>query len=35
MPTSFLTKAPKTYNGEQTASSTTVVGKSGYLTAEN
>jgi hypothetical protein len=34
MPTLFLTKAPKTYDGEETASSTNVVGKSGYLPAE-
>jgi hypothetical protein len=30
-----LTKAPKTYDGEKTASSTNVAGKSGYLLAEN
>jgi hypothetical protein len=35
MPTLFLTKAPKTYNGEKTISSTKVVGKSGYPSAEN
>jgi hypothetical protein len=35
MPTLFLTQAPKIYNGEKTASSTNVVGKSGYLPAEN
>jgi hypothetical protein len=35
MPTLFLTKAPKTYNGEKTASSTNVAGKSGYMPAEN
>jgi hypothetical protein len=35
MPTLFLTKAPKIYNGEKTASSTNVVGKSGYLSAKN
>jgi hypothetical protein len=35
MPTLFLTKVPKTYNGEQTASSTNVARKSGYLPAEN
>jgi hypothetical protein len=35
MPTLFLTKAPKTYDGEKTASSTNVAGKSGYLPAEN
>jgi hypothetical protein len=28
-------KAPKTYNEKQTASSTNVAGKSGYLPAEN
>jgi hypothetical protein len=27
----FSTKVPKTYNGEKTASSTNVAGKSGYL----
>jgi hypothetical protein len=27
----FLTKVPKTYDGEKTASSTNVAGKSGYL----
>jgi hypothetical protein len=35
MPIVFLTKAPKTYDGEQTASSTNGTGKSGYLLAEN
>jgi hypothetical protein len=35
MPTLFLKKAPKTYDGEQTTSSTNVAGKSGYLPAEN
>jgi hypothetical protein len=35
MPTLFLTKAPKTYDGKQTASSTNISGKSGYLLAEN
>jgi hypothetical protein len=35
MPTLFLTKVPKIYNGEKTASSTDVVGKSGYLPAKN
>jgi hypothetical protein len=35
MPNWFLTKSPKTYNGEKTASSTNVAGKSGYLPAEN
>jgi hypothetical protein len=33
--TLFLTEAPKTYNGEKTASSTNVSGKSGYLPAKN
>jgi hypothetical protein len=28
-------KEPKTYDGEKTASSTNVAGKSGYLPAEN
>jgi hypothetical protein len=31
----ILTMAPKTYDGEKTASSTNVAGKSGYLPAEN
>jgi hypothetical protein len=35
MPTLFLRKVPKTYNGEKRASSTNVAGKSGYLIAEN
>jgi hypothetical protein len=35
MPTSFLTKAPKTYDGEKTASSTNVAEKSGYMPAED
>jgi hypothetical protein len=35
MLTLFLTKSPKTYDGEKTASSTNVSGKSGYLPAEN
>jgi hypothetical protein len=35
MPNLFLTKAPKTYNGEYTASLTNVAGKIGYLPAEN
>jgi hypothetical protein len=35
MPTSFLTKVPKIYDGEKTASSTNVAGKSGYLSARN
>jgi hypothetical protein len=30
MPTLFLTKAPKIYNGEMIVFSTTVPGKSGY-----
>jgi hypothetical protein len=30
-----LKKMPKAYNGEKTASSTNVAGKSGYLSAEN
>jgi hypothetical protein len=34
MPNLFLTKAPKIYNGEKTASSTNA-GKSGYLSAKN
>jgi hypothetical protein len=35
MPTIFLAKAPRTYDGEKTASSTNIAGKSGYLPAEN
>jgi hypothetical protein len=35
MPTFFLPKVPKTYDGEKTASSTNVAGKSGYLPATN
>jgi hypothetical protein len=35
MPTLFLTKMPKIYDGEKTASSTNVAGKSGYLSAKN
>jgi hypothetical protein len=31
----FLTKTPKTYGGEKTASSTNVAGKIGYLPTEN
>jgi hypothetical protein len=31
----ILTKVPKTYHGEKTASSTNIAGKSGYLPAEN
>jgi hypothetical protein len=33
IPTSFWTKEPKLYDGEKTASSTNVVGKSGYPAA--
>jgi hypothetical protein len=33
--TSFLTKEPKICDGEKTASSTNVAGKSGYLSARN
>jgi hypothetical protein len=35
MPTLFLTKVPKTYDGVKTATLRNVVGKSGYLPAEN
>jgi hypothetical protein len=35
MPTLFLTKALKIYDGEKTASSTNVVGRSGYPSAKN
>jgi hypothetical protein len=35
MSTLFLSKLQKTYDGEKTASSTNVSGKSGYLPAEN
>jgi hypothetical protein len=35
VPTSFLTKVPKTDGGEKIASSINVAGKSGYLPAEN
>jgi hypothetical protein len=35
MPTLFLTKMPETYDGEKTASSTNVAGKSGYMPAKN
>jgi hypothetical protein len=35
MPTLFLTKLSKTYDGEKTASSTNVAGKGGYLPVEN
>jgi hypothetical protein len=31
----FLTKAPKTYDGEKTASSTNVAEKIGYMHTEN
>jgi hypothetical protein len=34
-PTLFLTKMPKIYGGEKTASSTNVAGKSGYPSARN
>jgi hypothetical protein len=34
MPTLFLTKSPKTYDGEKTASSTNVAAKSGCLPAK-
>jgi hypothetical protein len=35
MPTLFLTKVPKIYNGEKTASSTNVAGKNGYSSAKH
>jgi hypothetical protein len=35
MTTLFLTKVPKTYDGEKTASSTNVAGKSDYSSAKN
>jgi hypothetical protein len=35
MPTLFLTKVLKTYNGRKTASSTNVAEKTGYPPAEN
>jgi hypothetical protein len=35
IPTSFLTKLPKTYDGEKTAFSTNVAGKSGYPSVRN
>jgi hypothetical protein len=35
MPTLFLTKAPKIYDGEKTTSLTNVAGKSGYPSAKN
>jgi hypothetical protein len=35
MPTLFLTKAPKKYDGEKIASSTNIAWKSGYPSAKN
>jgi hypothetical protein len=35
MPTLFLTKGPKIYDGEKTARSTNAAGKSGYPSARN
>jgi hypothetical protein len=35
MPTSFLTKVPKIYDGEKTASSTNVAGESDCLPSKN
>jgi hypothetical protein len=35
MSTFFLTRVPITYDGEKTASSTNIAGKSGYLSAKN
>jgi hypothetical protein len=35
MPTLFLTKVPKIYNGEKRASSTNVAGKNDYPFAKN
>jgi hypothetical protein len=35
MPTLLLTKTPKIYDGEKTASSTNVAGRSSYLPAKN
>jgi hypothetical protein len=35
VPSLFLTKAPKTYDGEKTGSSTNVAEKSGYPSAKN
>jgi hypothetical protein len=35
MPTSFLAKGPKIYDGEKTTSSTIAVGKNGYPSARN
>jgi hypothetical protein len=34
MPTLFLTRALKIYNGDKTASSTNVVGENGYPSAK-
>jgi hypothetical protein len=35
MPTLFLKKSPKTYDGEKTVSSTNVAGENGYLPSKN
>jgi hypothetical protein len=35
MPTLFFTKVPKIYHGENTTSSTNVLGKNGYPSAKN
>jgi hypothetical protein len=35
MPNLFLTKSPKIYDGEKTASSTNVAGKNGYPSVKN
>jgi hypothetical protein len=35
MPTLFLAKVPKIYDGEKTASSTNVAGKSGFPSTRN
>jgi hypothetical protein len=35
MSTLFSTQVPETYNGEKTASSTNVAGKSGYPSEKN
>jgi hypothetical protein len=35
MPTLFLTKLQKKYDGEKAATSTNVAGKSGYQSTEN
>jgi hypothetical protein len=35
MPTLFLTKTLKMYDGEKTVSLTNIAGKNGYLPAEN